>query len=533
MMRALAGFALFSAAFADSPVASWIDSLRAQGFVVQEGDYGFYDTETCKKADTCYAMNPLTPYGLSWLPPSPAEASTEVKFESSCVKHNICRGNDTHPWSPSWRIARGEVVVLVGRAPPESVYWSVAPALYSRYHSAPSVPRIPSLDRTVVACPPALLKGRRCEVFSGINDPVNFLSANFSDGRPFDTDFALVVAWDAVSERKVFEELEQAGQRNVNMLRMPGAIGQLGVTTGMEDEWMTILRVEGIKNESAAKEFYTGSPFRTFRVTPPASFDVPEDALFPSFDGRMRERVTGKGEGASDASFQDLQAALGRLHDLVISEEHKRFNGTQRHVASMEFSSWVNDSGYECLSAGTKCQGDCRDTVYAKATFAIREVECLPLPKVGPCNPAEHGYLTEDYGDSIFAIGVNHKATRQALYSSVTAYDVPKLAAVSPGITDDIYAGSAEKYLGKDDPAAKYFYVVKFTRHCDPDDIDLCVEVPIRSDNPSVNPLALNNAVAFVERMYINPTTRAGPAVSETILGKLVHFRPQSNAIVI
>jgi len=292
---------------------------------------------------------------------------------------------------------------------------------------------------------------------------------------------------------------------------------------------MTILRVEGIVNATLAKEFYAGSPFRTFRVTPPKDFSVPDEALFPSFDGHMRQRVTGQGEGAEDASFQDLQTALDKLQDAVIEREHHRF-GSRRLVANVPFDTFVNDSGYECLSHGTKCQGDCRDTIYAKATHLIRQLECeaLPLPDVGACNEAWTALLSEEAGDAIFAIGVNHKKLKHSLYSSVTAYDFPKLAAVSPGVTDDMYDGTAVQYLGEEDPAAKYLYVVKFARSCDSDE-DLCIEIPTESDDPTVSALALDKPVVFLQRMYINPKTGSGPAVSESILGNLIHFKPRSS----
>jgi len=243
--------------------------------------------------------------------------------------------------------------------------------------------------------------------------------------------------------------------------------------------------------------------------------------------------VTGQGEAGDDASYDDLQLALQTLQARVIHTEEKRFNGTRRHLAVKSFETFVNDSGYECLERGVKCQGDCRDTIYAKATLLVRELECMPFPKMGPCNPSWNAVLSEEFGDSIFVIGVNHKKTNQALYSSVTGYDYPKLAAVSSAITDDIYAGTAEKYLGESDPSAKYLYVVKFARRCLPHDEDVCVEIPTESDDPSVSPLALKSPMVFLERMYVNPKTHSGPAVSETILGKLIHFKPHRRHIIV
>uniref|UniRef100_A0A7S2KE78 Uncharacterized protein n=1 Tax=Zooxanthella nutricula TaxID=1333877 RepID=A0A7S2KE78_9DINO len=527
----VAPLALAAAGAAAAP-GGWIARLEANGFAVQEGEYGFFDMQTCKAADTCYAINPLTPYGLSWLPRHPREAAAQVGYENSCVRHRICRGNASRPLSPSWRVDRGETVVILGRTPPESVYWSFAPTLYTRYHPAPFLPRPGSVDRMLVACPPALLRGNRCEVFSGVNDPVNHLTANTSGrGAPFAVDFALVLSWDASSERRTLDELRRAGHENVNVLRFPGGAGRLGVVAGDEDEWMAILRVEGIKDEQQAKAFYAGAPYRTFRVTPPASFVVQDEALFASFDGRMRERATGGRESAGGVGFEQLRRALKRVQLEILREEEASWRGVRRHVAATKFETFVNDSGYECLAHGTKCAGDCRDTIYAKATFLTRQMECMPLPSVGPCNPAETALLSEEEGDAFFAFGVNHQLTGQALYSSVTGYNFPKLAAVTGAIADDAYAGTAERYLGPADAAARYLWVVKFARSC-AGSAGLCVEIPAASEDPAVSPLALHEPLFFLERMYVNPKTNSGPAVSETILGGLLHFKPQRSIVV-
>merc|ERR1712107_440388 len=98
--------------------------------------------------------------------------------------------------------------------------------------------------------------------------------------------------------------------------------------------------------------------------------------------------------------------------------------------------------------------------------------------------------------------------TGRALYSSVTGYDFPKLAAVTSAVTDSDYAGTAERYLDIGDPAARYLWVVKFARSC-ADSEGVCVEIPVESSDPAVGPLALHTPLVFLERMYVNPKTRA------------------------
>jgi len=45
-----------------------------------------------------------------------------------------------------------------------------------------------------------------------------------------------------------------------------------------------------------------------------------------------------------------------------------------------------------------------------------------------PCKPSRYSELNNEKDNKYFIIGVNHKMTNQALYSSITAYNYPQLA---------------------------------------------------------------------------------------------------------
>merc|ERR1719169_352961 len=98
--------------------------------------------------------------------------------------------------------------------------------------------------------------------------------------------------------------------------------------------------------------------------------------------------------------------------------------------------------------------------------------------------------------------------THQSLYSSITAYNYPKLASgilQTPDgkrqytVMDADYGGSASKLLEKH-PAAPYLYVVKFARKCSNDERFLCMEVPAHSDKPNVTAITENQPFVFIER---------------------------------
>lgn len=510
----------------------WVDAMEQDGYTVQEGAYAFFTTTTCAHTDTCYAINPLTPYGLMWLPSHPNESSTVVNYTNSCHKHGLCKTVGNATWSASWRVAPSETVVLVGRTPPNSIYWSFSNYLYTRFFAPGFKPSPADFASRISACPsvPTTSQGSRCEVFSGINDPLNMLTVNASS--PFNSSFAMVLSWDAQAEAVVQRYLAGDGKvpsNELNGLRFPGSIMKLGISRGDEDEFLNVMRLEGVKDSEASKDFYSRVPFRVFRVSPPVGGGAPSSP-WPSFNGHMRTRWTGRAEAAVGVTTSDLKDGLAQLEKLIIAN-HSR---SPFDRAVVDFTSFVNDSGYECIEQGLHCQGDCRDTIYAKATLLVSETVCN-MTHI-PCKPADRSELTDDSKDSLYVMGVNHQRTRQALYSSLTLYNYPKLASallVPYGagrgqytLMDEDYGSTAEKYLPAH-PAAKYLYVVKFSRKCTPNDPDFCLEVPSKSSNPDDITMSLYDQLVFIERMYINPQTKSGPAVSETVLPKLIHFKPR------
>jgi len=203
-----------------------------------------------------------------------------------------------------------------------------------------------------------------------------------------------------------------------------------------------------------------------------------------------------------------------------------------RGLAVQAFQSFVKDSGYECLREGFQCQGDTRDTIYAKGQFIVEDILCNKTHL--PCKPSRRSTLTENEHDALYIVGVNHALTSQSLYSSLTIYDYPKLAsgqlrrpktgALTYTEMEDAadIQGTATKYLSSH-PAAKYLYVIKFARSCRADDFDLCYEVLSNSTDPKALVVALDSPIFFLERMYIHPHTKSGPAVNETVLPFILH----------
>jgi hypothetical protein len=56
-------------------------------------------------------MNPITPYGLVYLPPNQAETNAG-NYTNSCHTHNLCKDINGTTYSSAWRVADGETIVV-------------------------------------------------------------------------------------------------------------------------------------------------------------------------------------------------------------------------------------------------------------------------------------------------------------------------------------------------------------------------------------------------------------------------------------
>lgn len=117
-----------------------------------------------------------------------------------------------------------------------------------------------------------------------------------------------------------------------------------------------MLRVKGIENDNDKKKFYAGDwGIRVFRISPSKPTRV--SSFHPSFESTMRTREVGFKEHGESVSHRQLEIALAEL-ELKVRQRHGHLA-----IARQKFDSFVQDSGYECVNQGTRCQGDCRDTV--------------------------------------------------------------------------------------------------------------------------------------------------------------------------
>lgn len=365
----------------------WRSGLEAKGFVVQEGKYNFFDLAACKDNvhSSCYAVNPLTPYGLPMLPPAPEETDYGYVGRRCANDYSGCRNvtnAEGKPLSWNWRIRKGEAVLLQGKTPPKSEYFSFTPYLFSRFNPPGWHTRATLKDgimSRVLACPPGFLKGNRCEIFGDVNNALNMNRIGLEDNATevFDKQISILLTWDEWTEAQVHASLEISQKQAlamgpVHIIRFPGKDVRLGVTSGKEDDFTLLHRTEGILDEQAAKDYFASLPFEVYRISSnQTGAAVAQLTQYPSFEHSMATRWTGQGEHAKDVTFDQLQAGLEQLESSLLREQPQEMS-----VARARFELPNNGSGYEALRLGTRALG-ANKRCSISACHDIRARRCL------------------------------------------------------------------------------------------------------------------------------------------------------------
>jgi hypothetical protein len=163
-------------------------------------------------------------------------------------------------------------------------------------------------------------------------------------------------------------------------------------------------------------------------------------------------------------------------------------------------SVWLTD-GFDGLQREINQYGPTRDALYLRTD---------PLFK-----------LTTDPNDFLIVYGVNHEATGKATYSNFTAYVDPNILLGMVTANSRQIKGSALDYL-PNHPKANLLYAWKVARNCQGD--PHCLEVKIEGCERVNLDLLPDLWMGF--RLYLEPQTKVGPAFTEVVYDRVIHFRP-------
>ena len=384
--------------------------------------------------------------------------------------------------------------VLIMETPPPLVYFAITPYLMSRYYS------------TAVQANGWKAKTYG-EVFESIGDSINTyeIKTNGSTLPGVNPNSALtvfVMTADANTYKAVAKEFASLGfpSSAINQIKMPvrGA-GLRMLPTKDADSFMMMMRVAYPiypSDQTALNSYIAANPFQFMQLTAPTGTKW-------ASSGNPADKVPGAGTIES----ADLQASRDELiNDLLIQYQAEGYT-----VTEITPPADIQTINYDCIPAGTLCNGDNPDALYM--------------------HDIQGWNLSPDSKDKMLVVGVDHVATGKATYISESIvdhqHDVGVAAAADapgsapPGIATQstMLVGSALQMDGITDSSdpryGDYSKLYALTIGYDCTGEIVCLTIPIYDGtNAGIVP---GDTIDLTGRSYVDPVTLTRPSTSEII----------------
>gem|GEM_PF-441158 len=365
-----------------------------------------------------------------------------------------------------------EAFVIIGKTPPECVYYSYRSYLASRYY--------------IEATPP-----QRKKVFASMGDTQNCL--NIAEGRKntqvFDRFIMIISTADSKIEQAIRQAARDAGidDDDIYLDLIPGDV----VRFGLDDkaDLLTFLHRVSLFQDPQEEDQYLRHPdVEILRVTPgePVTPDfIPRSALRP------------RGSGSTEFNLKD---GLEQLRQAIIEKYAAAYDAVpvQAPVWGLEWGL----EGLQAIEIGVNTLGEVRDTIYLLSESFV---------------------FNQD--DFIAVFGVNHTKTHKATYCNVSCYGAEYFNGFG-GIADQEYEGTASEYL-PDSALADNYYVWKFARG-PMDEHTFVVPPDLNKDFTGID-YGAEAKIGF--RAYMEPATKVGPSPDEIILDQVIVFRPKQTTM--
>ena len=372
-----------------------------------------------------------------------------------------------------FRIRQNEAVVLVGETPPPCDFFSYVCFLYYRYEQGWG---------------PFDLR----KIFSAFGDPLNLSVLNTSGGH-FNKNIVMTFTSDKDTNNAIRTAAIGAGfpKEVFNTFVIPSGLlktnNALDETT---DQLLIINRTALWRDGSNDGGGYVNHPrVVVFRVTPSNTSHNPLPA--------SKQRVRGSGH-----TEMDYGAAVDQLREAIL-QRHSNLSANE-----LTTSQWLMESPL-ALQTFTNTLGDSADTVYLKTQESFK--------------------LSDSADDFLIVYGVNHQETNKCTYHNINVYKEFNDCGVASaydhcnGNKDCVaFAGSAWEYLhDQTAPQSDQLYALKIARNCNGE--HYCLQVPTGGCGEGAE---LDEGLFIGFRAYLEPTTKTGPAYTELLFDKVIHFTP-------
>lgn len=375
----------------------------------------------------------------------------------------------------AFKLREDEAIVLIGLTPPPAKYFSYTPYLETR-----------------------VFPDGRDDIFASLGDAVNNATIKTAVTPPFNSPVVLIFTPDQKTDARVRGALQSAGYPEgiINSVVFPASMLNLGFGDAA-DELKILTRTAIWQDQKAGDQYMSQPPLHVFRVTPhtpatPNPFPAPH----------LRIRGTGQTEMdlmiKLDQLRQGIMAANSGLHATDIAPLPMCYEGydyIQRRVDPSQ------KQGY---------WGDIRDAFYLG----------VGLPEWS----SSYYRITLRDGEFLMVYGANHVATGKATYMNINVYP-SETGKLTIGTLDDRdFPYTASRYLPPGDPAAGLMYAYKISRSCE--SATNCLQLSVPKGCTRLK-LDSNTALGVFTRIYLEPATKVGPALPETLYDRIIKFSPQ------
>lgn len=362
-----------------------------------------------------------------------------------------------------YNLRSDEAIVLVGKTPPEVKYFGLRSYLVRRYSVAGDGYKY---------------------IFASLGDTANnFTTATANKEDPYRQHTMFISTADAGVDQRIRAAAAAAGYSPdiMNDDVMPAPLLRPGLT-GTPDTFLLLQRAALFANPKAQQRYYDDPGVTVYRITPkqtasPQPFAVPQ------------LRVKGTGH-TNELDLLPTEKELGQA--ILNRYSYLSPRDLQTSVAF--------EAGYDAIQRGTNALGDNRDTIYLRS---------------------KNFFLRENSDDFVIIYGPNHAATGKAVYSNFGVYG--RIALNGVASVDDANFPTADQFL-PGNPLAKYFYVYKIARHCEPGEDVPCIAIPTGPGAAGI-PVAQPAFLAF--RAYVEPSTKVGPEFEEVLYDQAIKFNPR------
>eukprot|EP00004_Rigifila_ramosa_P008081 TRINITY_DN1924_c0_g1_i1.p1 TRINITY_DN1924_c0_g1~~TRINITY_DN1924_c0_g1_i1.p1 ORF type:complete len:397 (+),score=80.90 TRINITY_DN1924_c0_g1_i1:323-1513(+) len=364
-----------------------------------------------------------------------------------------------------YRLRPDEGVLYVGITPPAAKYFSFASYLAERFVDG-------AADETRM-------------IFAECADPINLdvVRTEESATAPFLSLAVFLVTADRRLQKTVQELLAtQALAEILNVDPLP--LDHLRLGWNERDDLVgSGFRIARFADANDGEAYVRDIPFVVMRITP-----IESSSADPLPTSTFRPRGTNTTEESLRASLDSLTAAVRQKHAEYQSRLHVNFDPF-----------FQVDNYLGCIDDNIPCLGATRDAIYGiQRTFLLE------------------GKPERAVQDFVVIVGVNHRLTGKATYSSLSIYHTRKNAGIG-SVTDTDMEGSAVGYL-PDDPNAPFLFAYTFARNCS--GAPFCFEIGYTY--PGVPE---GSRMMIWSRAYLEPPTSSGPLQSEILMPRQIWFQ--------